>query len=68
MSEDGRDFVAEEEARTPLDSREAAAMGSQRPRPLHGIKDEAKTIYGEVDGPETEDQYAAHHAGPDEHL
>jgi hypothetical protein len=65
---DRRDTKAEEEAETPLDEREAAAMGSQRPRPLRDIKAEAQTIYGEVDGPETEDQYDAHHADPDEHL
>jgi hypothetical protein len=68
MSENGRDFKAEEEAKTPLDELEAAAMGSQRPRPLRDIKEEAETIYGEVDGPETEDQYDAHHAGPGEHV
>jgi hypothetical protein len=67
---DRRDKKAEEEAETdaPLDEREAAAMGSQRPRPLRDIKAEAQTIYGEVDGPETEDQYDAHHADQDEHL
>ena len=68
MSEFDRDVVADEEARTPLDSREAAAMGSQRPRPLRDIAEEAETVYGEVDGPETEDQFDAHHAEPDEHL
>jgi len=68
MSEFDRDVVADEEASNPLDSREAAAMGSQRPRKLHGIPEDEETIYGEVDGPETEDQFDAHHAEPDEHL
>jgi hypothetical protein len=68
MNPNDRDDKADEEGRIPLDSREAAAMGSQRPRPLHGIKQEDETIYGEVDGPETEDQFDAHHAGEDEHL
>jgi ketosteroid isomerase-like protein len=68
MSEMDRDIVAEEEAREPLSEREAAAMGSQRPRPLRDISEEAETIYGEVDGPETEDQYDAHHAEPGEHV
>jgi hypothetical protein len=68
MAEFDRDTKAVEEASTPLDEREAAAMGSQRPRPLHDISEDAQTVYGEVDGPETEDQYDAHHAGPDEHV
>ena len=68
MAEFDRDTKAVEEGSTPLDEREAAAMGSQRPRPLHDIPDDAQTVYGEVDGPETEDQYDAHHAGPDEHV
>lgn len=68
MSEFDRDKVAWDEAKTPLDEREAAAMGSQRPRPLRDIKESAETIYGEVDGPETEDQFDAHHAEEDEHL
>jgi len=68
VSEFDRDVGADEEARNPLDSREAAVMGSQRPRPLAGIDESSETVYGEVDGPETEDQFDAHHAEPDEHL
>ncbi len=68
MEERGRDSKADEEALTPLDEREAAAMGSQRPRPLPDFPASEQTIYGEADGPENEDQYDAHHAGPDEHL
>jgi hypothetical protein len=68
MSEMDRDIVAEEGAGEPLSEREAAAMGSQRPRPLRDIPEDAQTVYGEVDGPETEDQYDAHHAEPGEHV
>jgi hypothetical protein len=68
MSDLKRDVVAEEEARAPLSEREAAVMGQQRPRPLRDIREDAETVYGEVDGPETEDQYDAHHAGPGEHV
>jgi hypothetical protein len=65
---DDRDVVADEQAREPLDSNEAPAMGFQHPRPLRGVDESAETIYAEVDGPETEDQYDAHHAEPDEHV
>jgi hypothetical protein len=68
VEEGRRDTKADEEALTPLDEREAAAMGSQRARPLRDFKPGEQTVYGEVDGPENEDQYDAHHAGPDEHL
>ena len=68
MADMERDKKAWDEAKTPLDEREAAAMGGQRPRPRNDIAEEAETIYGEVDGPETEDQFDAHHAGPGEHV
>ena len=51
-----------------LSDEEALAMGRQVPRPVgkHPAIDD--TVYGEVDGPETEDQYDANHVEPGEHV
>jgi hypothetical protein len=58
----------DEGAEADLTDEEALAMGRQVPRPVgkHPAIDD--TVYGEVDGPETEDQYDANHVGPGEHV
>lgn len=60
----------EADDREPLTPREAAAMGRQDARPVGpGVSPADMVVYGDVENsPETQDQYDAPHAEPDEHF
>jgi hypothetical protein len=51
----------EEDDEQPLSPLEAEYMGHTVDKKILGIDPSALLVYGEADGPETEDQYDAHH-------
>ena len=56
------------EREDPLSRREAEYMGNTVEKKIPGVRSEDETTYGEVDGPENQDQYDANHVGEDEHV
>ena len=64
-----RELHTEADDEEPLTPREEGVAGAQTDRPLRGVPENIKTVYGEVDeGYENQDQADAHHAEPGEHL
>jgi hypothetical protein len=56
------------EREKPLSPEEAERMGRQTETYTRGEKISDQVVYGDVDGPENEDQMDEHHAESDEHV